>query len=186
MLILLFFFALMAIRSIKGIIVIAVFLAILFANYFYFPESRAGIIVKILMQNDIYYLLSIDGSVNERLSAIIGPYYGLAESYLVPNSAFRYNETYLSLRSYTNGFFWWGGGDKIMNYLGSIIYELSLLGIFLIYRYVFNGFRSWFGFSYLLVVLFYLSNSMPLLHGYPLLLFSILFDLNSKTKFDTR
>ena len=98
----------MAIRSIKGIIVIAVFLAILFANYFYFPESRAGIIVKILMQNDIYYLLSIDGSVNERLSAIIGPYYGLAESYLVPNSAFRYNETYLSLRSYTNGFF---GGE---------------------------------------------------------------------------
>ena len=47
------------------------------------------------MQNDIYYLLSIDGSVNERLSAIIG-YYGLAESYLVPNSAFRYNETYLN------------------------------------------------------------------------------------------
>ena len=122
--------------------------------------------------------MSIDGSINERLSAIIGPYYGLVESYLLPNSAFRYNETYLSLRSYTDGFFWWGGGDKIMNYLGSVFYELSILGIFVIYRYVFYEFKAWFGFSFLLVVVFYLSNSVPLLHGYPLMLYSILFNFN--------
>ena len=46
-----------------------------------------------------------------------------------------------------------------MNYLGSIIYELSLLGIFyLSLRVQWISILVWF--SYLLVVLFYLSNGI--------------------------
>ena len=75
--ILLLFFALTSLRSLKGIMLITSFIIVLFSNYYFFPETRAGIILKVLIQNDIFFLLSIDGSINERLSAIIGPYYGL-------------------------------------------------------------------------------------------------------------
>ena len=126
----------------------------------------------ILFENDIQYLLKIDGSINERLSSVVGPYYGIIENNLLPSSTFEYRLTYLSMREATNGFFWWGGGDKIMNYLGNIIYELSFLGLILIIRYIFPSFKSNIDFRVLMVGILLLSNSVPLLHGYPLLLFA--------------
>ena len=150
---------------------ITVFLFSLYAYYF-LPDSRFGRILVILLENDIQYLLKVDGSINERLSAVIGPYYGIIENNLLPSSAFEYRLTYLSMREATNGFFWWGGGDKIMNYLGNIIYELSLLGFILIMRYILPALKSNIDFTIVVVGILLLSNSVPLLHGYPLLLFA--------------
>ena len=139
--------------------------------YYYLPETRFGIILRILLNYDIYYLLQVDGSINERLSAVVGPYYGLINNNLSPSSAFEYKQTYLSLREATDGFFWWGGGDKIMNYLGNIFYELSILGFVLVYKYVFHCFQARIDYIVLIMGVLYLSNSVPLIHGYPLLLF---------------
>ena len=54
MLILLLFFALTSLRSLKGIMLITSFIIVLFSNYYFFPETRAGIILKVLIQNDIF------------------------------------------------------------------------------------------------------------------------------------
>jgi hypothetical protein len=159
-------------RSSTGIVVF--FLVCLFTvfSFYYLSESRFGRILAILVENDIQYLLKVDGSINERLSSVVGPYYGIIENNLLPSSTFDYKLTYLSMREATNEFFWWGGGDKIMNYLGNIIYELSFLGLILIVRYILPSFKSNIDFTVMMGGILLLSNSVPLLHGYPLLLFA--------------
>lgn len=165
-------YAILSMLRTKRGVILFLFLCVFAAYaYHYLPELRFAIILKILFTNDIYYLLQIDGSINERLSAVVGPYYGIIDNYFLPSSAFEYRITYLSLAEATDEFFWWGGGDKIMNYLGNIFYELSILGIFLVYRYVFYSFNSRTDYVVLIMGVLLLSNSVPLLHGYPLLLF---------------
>ena len=166
------FFILNAFRSFKGILMFIIMFSYLLFTYLYLPETRLALIIKVIVENDLLYILAMDGSINERLSSIVGPYFGLIEGYFLPNSAFGYHQTYLNLREYTDNFFWWGGGAKIMNYIGTIMYELSAIGLLLVYRYVFFGFKSFVGISFFIVVLFYMSNSLPLLHGYPLFLFA--------------
>lgn len=159
-------------RSAKGMVVLILVCIFSVYSYHYLPDSRFGRILVILFENDIQYLLQVDGSINERLSSVVGPYYGIIENNLLPSSTFEYRLTYLSMREATNGFFWWGGGDKIMNYLGNIIYELSFLGFILIIRYILPSFKSNIDFTVLMAGILLLSNSVPLLHGYPLLLFA--------------
>ena len=171
-LILTIFALLSSIRSARGILFVLVIVAFLLYTYHFLPQSRLGIILNILTTKDIYYLLGVDGSINERLSSVIGPYYGVFANNLLPSSAFEYRLTYASLREATGGFFWWGGSDKIMNYLGTIIYELSIFGLILIFRYVFFSFKSKINYIFLITAVLFLSNSVPLLHGYPLLLFA--------------
>lgn len=180
--ILFFFCILYGFKSFKGLFAIVIFAICLYALFLLNPDTRFSALLRLLISNDLIYLLSVDGSINERLSSIVGPYYGILQSYFIPNSAFSYHETYLNMRVYTDGFFWFGGSDKIMNYLGTIIYELSFLGFVLIYRYIFRNFRTKVDMVYLIVVLFYLSNSVPLLHGYPLLLIPIFNRFSKDTK----
>ncbi len=149
----------------------ALFLAVF--TFDFWSGTRFGGIVTTLTSKDILYLLAADGSVNERLSAVFGPYYGLINNYLMPSSAFSYHENFISFQEFTNQFFWFGGSNKIMNYMGTVIYEMSLLGFILLARYVLPLARRRIDFEILSVWVFYLSNGVPLAHGYVLLLNAI-------------
>jgi hypothetical protein len=170
-------------QSFKTLLILTFMISYFFISYLYFPETRLALIITLIVENDLLYLLAMDGSINERLSSVVGPYFGLIEGYFLPNSTFGYHQTYLNLREYTDSFFWWGGSAKIMNYIGTIMYELSVVGLLLIYRYVFFSFKGFVGISFVIIVLFYLNNSVPLLHGYPLLLFAAVSRLSSLAKY---
>ena len=169
-LIILIYLAVYALTKFKGMVLFLVLIIIGILLKDYYIDTRFGQIIRILTERDLLYLLSIDGSVNERLSSVIGPYYGFIENIFLPNSAFTYSETYMSLREYSNNFFWWGGSNKIMNLAGSLIYELSLLGLVVLLRYIYRPSNFLKNVDILLAAFILLNNSVPLLHGYPLFL----------------
>ncbi|MGL6091541.1 MAG: hypothetical protein ACRC07_15985 [Pseudomonas paracarnis] len=71
-----------------------------------------------------------DASVNSRLADVILPLHGFIKNWFMPGGFSSYAEASLSLRDDYNGFFWYGGGENvIMSYLGSFIYELGIFGL---------------------------------------------------------
>lgn len=160
------FLVLSALISPKKIIVL--FLLILTGWLFagYFENTRIYSIIKLVTSKDIFYLLAIDGSINSRLADLVGPYYGLFKNYSIPNSTFDYMSTSLALREDSGGFFWFGASNKIMNYTGTIIYELSFLGLVIFSRYVFRLPSRLSDLDIFLAMFFLLNNSLSLSHGY--------------------
>lgn len=179
-LLLLCFFILKFVKfEFKIIALFAVFVIISIFTYEYWGGTRFGGIVKILLDKDVFYLLALDGSINERLSAVVGPFYGWFNHYFLPSSAFSYKETVLSLQQFSGGFFWYGGSNKIMNYLGTLIYEMSFLGLYIAFRYILPFNRSNFYPDLFVVWILFLLNGVPLSHGY-VLLFVFCFQLKER------
>lgn len=164
--------AVFTLRKPKYIFYFLIITICIWLYFLYFPNARISRIIGILAYKDIWYLIAVDGSINERLSAVIGPYFGWFSNNLFPSSAFGYYNVFLALVEATDYFFWWGGGAKIMNYLGTVVYEMSFLGLLIIYRYIFKNLQVLKSFVLVFPALIYLSNSVPLSHGYPLLLFA--------------
>ena len=86
-----------------------------------------------------------DASVNSRLADVILPLHGFIKNWFMPGGFNSYAEASLSLRDDYNGFFWYGGGENvIMSYLGSFIYELGIFGLvymLMIFKLAANGTR---------------------------------------------
>ena len=58
------------------------------------------------------------------------PYFGIALNYGLPGGLYSFYDMSLILVEYFDGFFWSGlGSNKILSFIGTIIYELGLIGI---------------------------------------------------------
>lgn len=167
-LVLLFFGLISMLRSARVLAVMAIAIALGFIFFDSYEHTRFGGVIKVVSSGGLTKLLMIDGSANERLSSIVGPYFGVLSNYFVPSDPFSYAETVADLKQASGGFFWYGGSDKIMNYVGTIVYELSLFGLILLHRYVISANFSWKDLDLILGILFLFSTSLPLAHGYAL------------------
>ena len=178
--------ALSALISPKKIIVLFFLILIgwLFAGYF--ENTRAYSIIKLITNKDILYLLSVDGSINSRFADLVGPYYGFLKNYSMPNSTFDYMSTALALRKDSAGFFWFGASNKIMNYAGTIIYELSFLGLLILSRYIFKLPSRLSDLDIFLAMFFLLNNSLSLSHGYILFFPLIVRNIATDSSYDKK
>ena len=75
-------------------------------------------------------LIYKDASVNFRVSSLIFPYFGFVLNGFMPGGFLSFYDLSLSLKSFFDGFFWYGAHTKIMSYWGAFIYELGFFGFF--------------------------------------------------------
>lgn len=132
-----------------------------------YPESRLSNLINIFIILDgnlfdrILKIIRFDASINDRVSNAIFPYLGFILNYGMPGGVNSFYETSVYLSNYFNGYFWFGlGSNKILSFIGSFIYELGFISLFvLLYFYDFlrdvhNEFRK-----YEILLLFILLNS---------------------------
>lgn len=166
-LVILTFFTASVLLKPKRIMPILFFVIILFLFRDYFSGTRIYGIFTLIFNKNVVYLILSDGSVNARLADLIGPYYGLYLHHFLPSSSFEFKAVSSALREHSNGYFWFGGtSNKIMNYLGTIAFELSLFSLILIYRYVMRFPRRLSDYDIFIAMLFLLNNSVSLSQGY--------------------
>ena len=141
-----------------------------------FPESRLSKLVNIGLLLDGSFFMRIkalsffDASINDRLLNVVFPYFGLIFNSGLPGGLHSYNDMSIFLVGYFDGYFWSGlGSNKILSFIGSIIYELGIFGvIFILYMYMFLSDRNNSNRIFELLLLFILLNSaIPL--AYPLI-----------------
>ena len=116
----------------------------LFLFMFVFPGSRFSSLFNILFQLDgsfferIKGLIFFDASINDRLLNVVFPYFGFIFNNGLPGGLHSFNDTTIILVDYFNGYFWSGlGSNKILSFIGAIIYELGILGLIFIYMQCF-------------------------------------------------
>lgn len=118
-----------------------------------------------------------DGSVNERVSAVIFPYTGSFSNFGLPNGFVAYEEYSQQMRD-QSALFFWGSGGKIMNLIGSAVFELGLpllfINIYLISRlYV----RRILGLRHSALLFVLLNTSISAASGYIIIFYGILYKL---------
>ena len=98
---------------------------------------RLVILLKLIYKIGPLDLIQYDGSINFRVADLIFPFWGVIENFGLPGGIQSYSDMTSVLREKTNYFFWWPTSNKIMSYLGVLIYELGVIGlivVFIIYK----------------------------------------------------
>lgn len=94
-----------------------------------FASFRVFKLIEILInERSVFLLMLQDGSISERISAVIFPYMGVWENNFLPGGSNTYEAISDKFRSESE-IFWWGSSSKIMNYLGTFVYELGFIFI---------------------------------------------------------
>jgi hypothetical protein len=111
-------------------------LVLLYSFIWLFPEARFarlvthGASLEIGFIDGILAVIRWDGSINDRVLNAVFPYFGIALNYGLPGGLYSFYDMSLILVEYFDGFFWSGlGSNKILSFIGTIIYELGLIGI---------------------------------------------------------
>ena len=86
------------------------------------------LIETLINERSVFLLMMQDGSISERISAVIFPYMGLWENNFLPGGSNTYEIISDKFRS-EFVIFWWGSSSKIMNYFGTFVYELGFICI---------------------------------------------------------
>jgi len=112
---------------------------ILYIYISFYPEARfarlvgLGASLEIGLIDGIIEVIRRDGSINDRVLNAIFPYFGFVQNYGMPGGIDTFYEMSLILVDYFNGFFWSGlGSNKILSFIGAIVYELGFVGIIVI------------------------------------------------------
>lgn len=154
-------------------IFIALFLLIYF-NFSFLDDSRLGYLFKLFTENGFSFF-KLDASANERLSAVYFPYQGFFDNYMLPNFFSSYS-SYSSSARELSSFFWYGSGGKIMNYLGSFVFELGVFGLFFVFLISYKMISSnLLSIPNCLLLILLLNVSVPLSSGYVCAVFSLFF-----------
>ena len=109
---------------------------LLYSFIWLFPEARfarligLGASLEIGFIDGIIAVIKRDGSINDRVLNAVFPYFGIVLNYGLPGGLHSFYDMSLILVEYFGGFFWSGlGSNKILSFIGTIIYELGLIGI---------------------------------------------------------
>lgn len=131
---------------------------------------RINSILEIVWSQGLYSTLLADESINERVSAVVAPFWGFIIDFGMPHAASQYKITITEFQDLTGGLFWFGGGYKIMNNLGTYFYHFGAIGLIIIRVWVLPilGLNKS---NYFLVFVFIclMCVGIPLLHTYVLL-----------------
>lgn len=108
-----------------------------------FDGTRVGTIAENLNQASIDAIILSDASINVRLEHVVVPIQAFKENGFLPHGFSGYEAASIPIINSYNGFFWYSpGGDNIMSWTGSFLFELGFLGVFYI---AFLGYSCWNG-----------------------------------------
>jgi hypothetical protein len=156
------------------IISIPIVILLTYAALIWFPDFRFSRLVYILINSGLYDLLT-DGSVNERVSAVIFPYIGNFNNIILPSGFHAYEVLSSSLRNSIE-LFDWGSGGKIMNFIGAFIFELGIFAAFIHVIFITSLHKlQIFNVKYILLLFFILNTSIPVASGYIAFFYALVF-----------
>ncbi|MDC1026648.1 hypothetical protein OAR79_03085 [Candidatus Thioglobus sp.] len=129
----------------KGLIIAIASFIFIYGFIMLFPGSRFAGMVDFDSQvhggliGKINEVMRTDGSVNDRVLNVVFPYFGIVINHGLPGGLHSFYDMSIILVEYFDGYFWAGlGSNKILSFIGSFIYELSVIGIiFILYMYWF-------------------------------------------------
>ena len=132
-------------------------------------DSRINEFISLLLYSPTAFFTA-DASANLRLSDIILPIYGLFDNYMMPNGFHSYSQYTGS--ALINGFdiiSFNEGSSKIGSWLGSIVYELGFIGLFVVLLLFYGsfGFNIRKYFMSILFIIILLLTSIPI--AFPLI-----------------
>lgn len=155
---------------------LAAILPVLFWLFLYsglLEGSRVYKLTRLVLENP-RSLIIIDESINSRTQDIVFPYIGMMNNGLLPGGLISYGSFSERARSASGGIFYYGGGDKVMSFMGSIIYELGLIGLVISYwaliRFLRTSALPWPYFPFY-CLLYHMA--IPITAGYALVLLSL-------------
>ncbi len=136
-----------------------------------YPESRLALTFSGLF-SDPLLVLKEDASINSRVSHLFLSMYGAFSDLFYPHGFSAFNDHSYVLNREFDGFFWYNyQSNIIMSGLGSLLYEVGILGLsFLLITFFFmmgwSGFNKYGFFSFFLLWIF-MAGAMPV--SYPML-----------------
>ena len=128
-----------------------------------FDGTRVGTIAGNLDQASINAIILSDASINVRLEHVVVPIQALVENSFLPHGFSGYEAASIPIINSYNGFWYSPGGDNIMSWTGSFLFEMGFLGVFYI---AYLGYSCWNGrinrLVELLMLLVLLITAIPL------------------------
>jgi len=121
------------IKPLQLLLVCFIFLLVQQYLMFAIEEVRAGKLFHGVVEKGISGIIYHDASINSRVSSAVFPYEGLLKNNLIPGGFDTYPSIAKALIAEHSGFFWWGAHNKIMSYIGTVVYELGLVGLCFIF-----------------------------------------------------
>ncbi len=112
------------------ILLILIYSIILISNTDYINSIKGYRFYKIfqISNNGLSSLIYQDASINDRVAHLVIPWYGLMKNYLFPGGFYSFTHYLDNKGLIFEGIFWYGSlTNKIMSYIGSVIYELGFL-----------------------------------------------------------
>lgn len=131
-------------KKIFFLIFLSIFLVFitLFSILTLYPESRFSRLTNIYTLIDgnviekLMIIINFDASINDRISNALFPYFGLFYNYGMPGGLDSFYDTSIYLSNKSEGYFWAGlGSNKILSFIGTFIYELGFISLFLFYYF---------------------------------------------------
>jgi hypothetical protein len=150
-------------------------------NNFDIENSRILTFVHFLITNPLSYF-TFDASANQRLSHIILPIHAAFDNFMIPSGFHSFlSDVQISGQKYNDFFYFDYVGDKIMSWIGSLIYEFGVSGILIIYI-LYVKMRNNNELQLYEVTLFFivLLSAIPLAFPLVYMLFVLLSDKNLK------
>lgn len=112
------------------ILLILTYSIMLISNTDYINSIKGYRFYKIfqISNNGLSSLVYKDASINDRVAHLVIPWYGLIKNYLFPGGFYSFIHYLDNKNLIFEGIFWYGSlTNKIMSYIGSVIYELGFL-----------------------------------------------------------
>lgn len=96
----------------------------------FFEGSRLVKLIYKAIHTPWIEIFKYDASINSRLAHAVLPVHGFFYNYGIPGGFNSFDTVSQELVKSYNGYFWYGiGGNKIMSWVGSFLYELGFFGL---------------------------------------------------------
>lgn len=102
----------------------------------FLEDSRIISILNMISDRSILDIIRVDASINARIEHVVLPVHAMVDNIFLPHGYVGFNEVRNSIVGYYNGFFWYGGGDKIMSWVGAYIFDMGIFGVTLIFGFL--------------------------------------------------
>jgi hypothetical protein len=141
----------------------ALFLSIYFIEIF-LADTRLLNMITLVSGTSFIDVARVDASINARLEHVILPFHAMVENIFLPYGYYGFSETRNLLIQYYDGFFWYGGGDKIMSWIGSFVFDMGLVGLMLVFGFLSlaMNIRGWRRRWEVTLLFFYLLAAIPI------------------------
>lgn len=97
--------------------------------------------VSRLASTGLIYVVEKDASINDRVGNVVIPLSAFVSQHGVPHGIGPYKEQAIAEQGKFSGFFWRGHYEKIMSFIGAILFELGFFGLLILLAWIFKSIK---------------------------------------------